>query len=87
MRKVLFLFGQLDDDDVEWLIGHGVTRQVAAGEILIRQGVRSDAVFILLEGHLSVWLERGGGQREIARLNAGEIVGEMSFCAARKSIG
>jgi CRP-like cAMP-binding protein len=83
MRKVLFLFGQLNDDDVEWLIGHGVTRQVASGEVLIRQGVRSDAVFILLEGHLSVWLERGGGQREIARLNAGEIVGEMSFLDSR----
>ncbi len=43
-----------------------------------------DAVFILLEGKLAVWLRsRRGPEREIARLNAGEIVGEMSFVDAR----
>jgi CRP/FNR family cyclic AMP-dependent transcriptional regulator len=82
MRKVLFLFGQLNDDDVEWLIAHGSTRQVARGEVLIRQGNHVDAVFILLNGRLSVLLARAG-DREIARLSAGEIVGEMSFLDSR----
>lgn len=85
MRKVLFLFGQLNDDDVEWLIAHGGTRQVGEGEILIHQGQPIDAVFILLEGRLAVVLggPGGAGGREIARLNAGEIVGEMSFLDSR----
>jgi CRP/FNR family cyclic AMP-dependent transcriptional regulator len=78
MRKVLFLFGQLSDEDVEWLVDHGESRAVPAGGVLIRQGIPVDAVFILLDGKLSVWLA-GRGEREIARLNAGEIVGEMSF--------
>ncbi len=82
MRKVLFLFGQLSDEDVEWIVDHGQSRAVPAGGTLIRQGVEVDAVFILLEGRLSVWLS-GRGEREIARLNAGEIVGEMSFLDAR----
>jgi CRP/FNR family transcriptional regulator, cyclic AMP receptor protein len=83
MRKVLFLFGQLNDDDVEWLIGHGATRQVRRGDALIVQGAPIDAVFILLEGRLAVLLQRGAREREIARLNAGEIVGEMSFLDSR----
>jgi CRP-like cAMP-binding protein len=82
MRKVLFLFGQLTDDDIEWLIGHGTVRQVARGEVLIRQGEPSEAVFIVLEGRLAVLLDHLEG-REIARLNAGEIVGEMSFLDSR----
>jgi len=82
MRKVLFLFGQLSDEDVEWLVDHGESRAVPAGGVLIRQGVEVDAVFILLAWKLSVWLA-GRGEREIARLNAGEIVGEMSFLDAR----
>jgi CRP/FNR family cyclic AMP-dependent transcriptional regulator len=82
MRKVLFLFGQLNDDDVEWLIASGAVRQVARGEVLIRQGTHVDAVFILLAGRLSVLLARTG-DREIARLHAGEIVGEMSFLDSR----
>jgi CRP/FNR family cyclic AMP-dependent transcriptional regulator len=82
MRKVLFLFGQLNDDDIEWLLAHGGARPLARGEVLIRQGVPADAVFILLEGRLAVRLESLRG-REIARLNAGEIVGEMSFLDSR----
>jgi CRP/FNR family cyclic AMP-dependent transcriptional regulator len=84
MRKVLFLFGQLNDNDVEWMLRAGARRFVRAGEILIEQGVPVDAVFILLEGRLAVHLQsRKGPEREIARLNAGEIVGEMSFVDAR----
>lgn len=84
MRKVLFLFGQLNDDDVEWMLAAGTRRFVPAGATLIEQGIPVDAVFILLEGKLAVWLKpRRGPEREIARLNAGEIVGEMSFVDAR----
>ncbi len=84
MRKVLFLFGQLNDDDVEWMLTAGARRFVPAGGVLIEQGVPVDAVFILLEGNLAVWLKgKRGPERELARLNAGEIVGEMSFVDAR----
>ncbi len=84
MRKVLFLFGQLNDDDVEWMLKVGTKRPISAGSVLIEQGVPVEAVFILLEGRLAVWLQpRRGPEREIARLNAGEIVGEMSFVDAR----
>jgi CRP/FNR family transcriptional regulator, cyclic AMP receptor protein len=82
MRKVLILFGQLNDDDVEWLLRAGRARSVPRDGVLIRQGVALDALFILLEGKLSVWLG-GRREREIARLNAGEIVGEMSFVDSR----
>ncbi|HEX2165095.1 MAG TPA: cyclic nucleotide-binding domain-containing protein [Thermoanaerobaculia bacterium] len=81
MRKVLFVFGQLADDDVEWLLAHGRRRRLVAGEALIRQGEPIDDVFIVLTGRLRVVL--GGERREIALLGAGEIVGEMSFVDAR----
>jgi CRP/FNR family transcriptional regulator, cyclic AMP receptor protein len=84
MRKVLFLFGQLNDDDVEWMLKAGAKRFVPAGGVIIEQGVPVDSVFILLEGRLAVWLRpRRGPEKELARLNAGEIVGEMSFVDAR----
>lgn len=83
MRKVLFLFGQLNDDDVEWILANGDAGELAEGEVLIRQGEPADSLFILLRGRLSVHLASRGGEREIARLNAGEVVGEMSFVDAR----
>ena len=57
MRKVLFLFGQLSDDDLEWMLKAGRKRSLREGEVLIRQGVPVEEVFILLEGRLAVWLK------------------------------
>jgi CRP/FNR family cyclic AMP-dependent transcriptional regulator len=69
---------------VEWMLTAGAKRFVPAGGVLIEQGVAADALFILLEGRLAVWLRgKRGPERELARLSAGEIVGEMSFVDAR----
>jgi CRP-like cAMP-binding protein len=84
MRKVLFLFGQLNDDDVEWMLRAGRRRALRQDEVLIEQGVPVEDIYFLLEGKLAVWLKpKRGPEKEIARLNAGEIVGEMSFVDAR----
>jgi len=82
MRKVLYLFGQLSDEDIEWITDHGEARSIPAGGVIIHQGVAVDALFILLRGRMSVSLP-SLDEREIARLQAGEVVGEMSFVDAR----
>jgi len=81
MRKVLFIFGQLSDSDVDWLASQGQRSRLPRGTVLIREGVPVDALYIVLEGELAVVSDKTG--REIARLGAGEIVGEMSFIDAR----
>jgi CRP/FNR family cyclic AMP-dependent transcriptional regulator len=79
MRKVLFIFGQLSDSDVDWLAKAGRRQRLPAKSVLIREGVPVGTLYILLEGQLSVL--HGGGT--VARLGAGEMVGEMSFIDAR----
>lgn len=81
VRKVLFIFGQLKDTDVDWLARHGRRQSLAAGSVLIDTSSPIDALYIVLEGHLAV-LQRKTNVR-IARLAAGELVGEMSFVEAR----
>jgi CRP/FNR family transcriptional regulator, cyclic AMP receptor protein len=82
MRKVLFLFGILDERDMEWMISTGRVRKVPAGTVLIEQGRAIDAVYVVLDGILGVRIQGGSG-RELARLHAGEVVGEMSFVDSR----
>ncbi len=82
MRKVLFLLGQVNDQDIEWLVEVGSKRVLPAGEILIHEGRPFDAVFIVLDGTLAVEVAALGG-KEINRLGCGEIVGEMSFVDSR----
>jgi CRP-like cAMP-binding protein len=76
MRKVLYILGQLDDLDVEWLARAGRKRAVADREAIIRQNQPSAAVFLLIEGRLAVDVE---GLGRVALLLPGEILGEMSF--------
>jgi CRP-like cAMP-binding protein len=80
MRKVLYILGQLSDSDIEWIGSVAVKKYLSPGEVLIKQGEPVDAVYIVLEGTLSV---RTQADIEIARLGSGEIVGEMSFVDAR----
>jgi CRP/FNR family cyclic AMP-dependent transcriptional regulator len=82
MRKALFFLGILNDADVEWMIAAGVKQQLTPGEVLIQEGKATSSVFLVLEGALSV-AARAAGNREVARLRSGEIVGEMSFVDSR----
>jgi CRP/FNR family transcriptional regulator, cyclic AMP receptor protein len=81
MRKVLFIFGQLTDTDVDWLARNGRRQQVPKSTVLIKQGVPVESLYIVLDGELAVL--QGAAKREIARLGSGEIAGEMSFIDAR----
>jgi CRP-like cAMP-binding protein len=76
MRKALYILGQLNDADVDWLAKHGTRRAIADGEIIVSEGRASDALFITLSGQLRVSLRDG---QEVARLGAGEVVGEIAF--------
>ncbi len=81
MRKVLFIFGQLTDGDVEWLAKNGSRRRVAKSTVLIHEGVPVESLYIVLEGELVVL--QGKAKKPIARLGNGEMAGEMSFVDAR----
>lgn len=76
MRTVLFMFGLLTDLDVDWMARTGARFRVADGEILIREGQPIDSIILLLEGSFSVTVN---GMGEVARLGAGEVIGEISM--------
>ncbi|MBN1219844.1 MAG: cyclic nucleotide-binding domain-containing protein [Anaerolineae bacterium] len=82
MRKVLFILGQLSDNDVDWLARTGQKAHISAGTVLIQQGQPIENLYIVLEGLLSVTdVELGG--KELAQLGAGEVVGEISLVDSR----
>jgi CRP-like cAMP-binding protein len=79
MKRVLYIFGKLRDADVEWLVDRGRALEVAEGTTLVREGSPVDAIYIVLEGSLAV----KSGERTIAQLGRGEVVGELSFLDTR----
>ena len=82
MKRALFLLGQLNDLDIEWMIHNGYKDKIITGDILIHRDEPVDNLYIILSGLLSV---RDGitNINEIAAVGPGEVVGEMSFLEAR----
>lgn len=76
MRKVLYILGQLDDLDVDWIAETGLKRRLNHGAELIREGESIETMYIVLEGRLLVDVSSIG---TVAELGVGEIVGEISF--------
>jgi len=83
LRKVLFVFAILNDNDVDWMTTRGRREQVTAGTVLIQQGQPVEAIYMVLKGNLAitftVQVDGKPVEKEIARRASGEIVGEMSF--------
>jgi CRP/FNR family cyclic AMP-dependent transcriptional regulator len=78
MRKALHFLSILNDSDIDWLITAGNRREVEAGVNLIEQGRPIDSVFVVIDGAFSV-RSAGAGARELQRLLAGEVAGEIPF--------
>lgn len=95
------LLKELSNSDIDWMLAAGQREEVAAGTILIRQGEPISALYVLLDGALTVTVSQSddnpigrafaaleGGElsgREIARLSNGEVVGEMPFLESYQS--
>jgi CRP-like cAMP-binding protein len=76
VRKVLFIFSELTDGDVEWLARAGDRIHLDPGTTLVPLGARVDNIWFVLDGSLTVHTASGS---KIAQMGSGEIVGEMSL--------
>jgi len=79
MRKVLYILGELEDSDLQWIYDAGNARSLSPGSELIREGVHQESLYIVVDGELAV----RKGDVELARLGAGEVVGDMSLLDKR----
>ncbi len=64
------------EEDVDWFLLQGQERVYAEGERLLMEDVRPEGLFVLLAGSVSV---HRSGKGEIARRQAGQTLGEMSY--------
>lgn len=82
MEKALYLLAELSERDFDWFVQNGELVQIPSGQPLIKEGAPIDAIYLVLKGTLAVTVS-ALNDHEIARLSAGEVVGEMSFVDER----
>ncbi|MBW4428472.1 MAG: cyclic nucleotide-binding domain-containing protein [Nostoc desertorum CM1-VF14] len=99
LKDVLFVLGELHDSDIDWLMAYGKPQKILANTVVIHERGPVDALYILLNGSMSMSIaeddrnpltrafaaieESEISGREIARLSKGEIIGETPFIDGR----
>lgn len=94
LKDALFVFAELRDSDVDWLMTVGKLEKLAAGKVLIHAGRPVDALYLVLDGLLSVGVpqvdcdplslcfqgleKQNIAQKIISYFSRGEIAGAIS---------
>jgi small-conductance mechanosensitive channel/CRP-like cAMP-binding protein len=73
------LFRRLDDTMKAELAAELVYAPFARGEAVTHEGAREDGLYMIVRGEASVRIGHDGSAREVARLVAGQVFGEMSL--------
>jgi CRP-like cAMP-binding protein len=69
--------GLLEDDALRVIANVADARRLRAGEVLFRQGDRSDGGYVVTSGSISVGRE--GDEEETALLGPGSLIGEVAL--------
>jgi len=65
--------------ELEWLVAHGEPYLGEPGEILARKGEPIEHLYILLEGHMAVRVDRGAGLRRAMEWRKGDTTGLLPY--------
>ncbi|MET0166457.1 MAG: cyclic nucleotide-binding domain-containing protein, partial [Vicinamibacterales bacterium] len=57
--------GAAPREELAWLVAHGSIRHLDAGEVLSQKGASVAALFVVLKGHIAVYLDRGAGRHKV----------------------
>lgn len=80
MLENIALFSDLAEKDLELISSHSVIKQYPKSCILINEGDRSDALYVILGGKVKVFLSDEDGKEIILNIQeAGEYFGELAL--------
>jgi signal transduction histidine kinase len=80
--------GKSPPRELEWIAANGHFQRLAAGEFMVRQGqTAAMALFVLLTGHIVLYVARGRGRPKVAEWHAGEVTGALPYSRIDVAIG
>lgn len=71
--------GAAPREELAWLASHGTPRRLAEGDVLSAKGVPVDGLFVVLTGHLAIFVDRGTGRRKAIEWRAGDVSGLLPY--------
>jgi signal transduction histidine kinase len=67
------------ENELAWLAAHGSIRRIDKGDVLSAAGQAVGGLFILLDGRIAIFVDRGAGRRRIMEWQAGDVTGLLPY--------
>jgi signal transduction histidine kinase len=71
--------GAAPREELEWLAGHGYEQHYDPGKQVWRKGEPIEGLYVVLSGHLAIYVDRGLGPRKVLEWRAGDVTGTLPY--------
>ncbi len=71
--------GSAPREELAWLVSHGALRHLDEGDILSARGSPVEGLFVMLTGHVAIFVDRGAGRHKVMEWWAGDVTGLLPF--------
>jgi signal transduction histidine kinase len=71
--------GAAPREELEWLAAHGAMRRLNEGDVLTGKGEPTAGMFVVLAGHIAIYLDRGAGRHKVLEWRAGDVAGFLPY--------
>jgi len=71
--------GAAPREELAWLVSHGSLRHLNEGEVLSAKGAPVEGLFVVLTGHLAIFVDRGAGRHKVIEWRAGDVAGLLPY--------
>jgi signal transduction histidine kinase len=73
------MMGTVPRAELEWLVAHGTFERYEPGLMIAKKGQPVEAMYVIFTGHVSHFLEQGGGWRKVMEWSDGEATGQLPY--------
>jgi signal transduction histidine kinase len=66
-------------EELAWVASHGALQQIAPGEVVSSPDRPVSSLFVVLSGHIAIFVEGAAGRRKVLEWRAGDVAGVLPY--------
>ncbi len=71
--------GSASREELAWLAAHGSLRHLNEDDVVSAKGVPVESLFVVLTGHIAIFVDRGAGRHKVMEWRAGDVTGVLPY--------